>query len=284
MKLCIDLGATNVKGALIDRGKIVATAKTPTDHSCGRAGIVRSFARTAEALMCREADAVAVASAGDIDETRGVCTYATGNLEDFSGFDFRSYVKERYGLPCTALNDAFAALLGEMRYGVGRPFLPGRVAMLTLGSGVGGAYWANGALKADGSNLYARFGHIALHEGGEECTCGKRGCIEQYCSGRALNRLARSYGIENEEIFTLFRAGDKRAAEALEVYAGELSLALGRVYEVSPFDVCILGGGVAEAMDFSYFQARVGRKIVPAALGNTAGLYGAYAFAEETLC
>ncbi len=284
MRVCIDLGATNVKGALVGNGVILKTVKTPTDHSCGREGIVRSLKCTLDALICENADSVAVASAGDIDEKSGVCTYATGNLEGFTGFDFPAFAAEHYRLPCTAINDAFAALLGEMKYGAGRVYQKSRVVMLTLGSGVGGAYWANGKLVSNENNLYARFGHIILHENGFECTCGKRGCAEQYLSGRALNRLAGTYGIGNEEIFPRFRAGDKAAKEVVEVYARELDSALDLIDKISPFDVCILGGGVAEAMDFDDFGARVKKKIIPAQLGNTAGLMGAYAHAEERLC
>ena len=283
MVICIDLGATNIKGALMKHGKIVKTIKVPTDHSHGREGIVASLKEALDALYCKGVRGAAIASAGDIDRARGVCTYATGNLEGFTGFDFPAFIEEHYALPCVAINDAFAALLGEMRFGAGRTMLDKRVLMLTLGSGVGGAFWKDGDIFADESNGFARFGHFTLHEGGTPCNCGKIGCVEQYLSGRALNRLAAEHGIPEEEIFKELTQKIPRAVAAAEEFVRELNAALDLIYAVCPFEVCILGGGVAEGMgeNFRFFKERCSRNIVPAELGNRAGLLGAYALTED---
>lgn len=283
MKICIDLGATNIKGALVKHGQIVKTVKIPTDHSHGRDGIASSLKEALDALYCKGVRGTAVASAGDIDRESGVCTYATGNLEGFTGFDFPAFIQENYALPCVAINDAFAALLGEMHFGAGRTLRGGRVLMLTLGSGVGGAFWKDGGIYADESIGFARFGHFTLHEGGIPCNCGKTGCVEQYLSGRALNRLAAKYGIPEEHIFAELAQKIPRAAEAAEEFSRELDATLDLIYKVCPFDVCILGGGVAEGMggNFRFFKERCSRKIVPAGLGNRAGLLGAYTLTED---
>ena len=82
-----------------------------------------------------------------------------------------------------------------------------RVVMLTLGSGVGGGYYANGEIVSNKENDYGRFGHICLEENGRECTCGKRGCIEMYLSGRAIHRDADKMGIDGADIFRKYLAG-----------------------------------------------------------------------------
>lgn len=284
MKLCIDLGATNIKGATVEDGKLISRASVPCDHSCGAEGIARSLKNLIEMLLTPEADAIAFASAGDIDE-KGVCTYATGNLEGFTGFDFVRFAKENFSLPAVALNDAHAALLGEMCYGAGAELKEKRVAMLTLGSGVGGAYWSGGKLFNTPQNDNARFGHIQLYEGGLLCTCGRKGCIEQYLSGRALNRRAQEAGIAREQIIPQFSAGNENAVRVMTEYCEDLEKALCAVHAVSPFDVCILGGGVAEGLKgcFDFFTARLSYPVRLAGLGNTAGIMGAYAFAERLL-
>lgn len=284
MKLCIDLGATNIKGATVQDGKLISRAFVPCDHSCGVEGIARSLKSLIEILLTPEADAIAFASAGDIDE-KGVCTYATGNLEGFTGFDFVRFSKENFSRPAVALNDAYAALLGEMCYGAGVDLKDKRVAMLTLGSGVGGAYWSDGGLFNTPQNDNARFGHIPLYEGGLLCTCGRKGCVEQYLSGRALNRRAREAGIEQEQVLGEFSAGNKNALRVMTEYCADLERALCAVHAVSPFDVCILGGGVAEGLGdcFDFFASRLSYPVRLAKLGNTAGIMGAYAFAERLL-
>ncbi len=283
MKLCIDLGATNVKGALVRNGTIVETASSPTLHFHGREGILSSLARTSDALFSEGVSEVCVSSAGDIDRETGICTYATGNLEDFTGFDFPAYYGERYGLPCHAANDGYCALLGELRFGAGRKFPTANIAMLTLGSGVGGAYAPGGVPDATKSSGAGKLGHLILHEDGLPCNCGKKGCIEQYLSGRAINRLANRFGLENDTLFSAFRAGDERAKKVFAVVAAELDAALRLIDAACPFDVCILGGGVVEGIgeSFGALQANVSKQIVAAELGNRAGIFGAYCLTED---
>lgn len=281
MKICIDLGATNIKGALIDDGVLLQTAKFPTDHSDGVRGIENALLRTVAALQPERADGISFSSAGDIDSERAVCVYATGNLEGFTGFDFAEFSRKNFHLPAFALNDGHAALLGEMKFGAGKEFVRDNVIMLTLGSGVGGAYWKDGALCANASNDYARFGHVLLKEGGIPCNCGRTGCIEQYLSGRAINRRASAAGIE-EDIFKAYAHGDEKAAAVLDEIADDFTLSLEKIEKINAFEVCILGGGVAEAMQtcLDLFSKKTPKRLVLAELGNRAGMLGAYAFAR----
>ncbi|MCI5974512.1 MAG: ROK family protein [Clostridiales bacterium] len=80
--------------------------------------------------------------------------------------------------------------------------------MLTLGSGVGGAYAVRGKIKADESNDYARFGHLPVEKDGVLCNCGRRGCAEQYLSGRAINRMAAKEGIGTDKLFEEYASGN----------------------------------------------------------------------------
>jgi glucokinase len=195
------------------------------------------------------------------------------------GFDFAEFCKNEFNLPARAINDAHAALLGEMAYGVGKEYQDKRVAMLTLGSGVGGGYYADGNIVATPENDYGRFGHICLEKDGRECTCGKRGCIEMYLSGRAIHRDAEKMGIDGPDIFEKYANGEEKNVEFVERLRKDLKTSLDLVMAVSPFDVCIIGGGVADWMGDSFFSIteNLGYEIIRASLGNSAGMYGAYA-------
>ena len=282
MTICIDMGATEIKVApMTQRGQetvLGEVARFPTNASLGREGIVSAL-RDAISSLLDGAEAVAIASAGDIDVNTSVITYATENLPGMIGFDFAEFCKNEFNLPTRAINDAHAALLGEMVYGVGKEYQDKRVAMLTLGSGVGGGYYADGNISATPENDFGRFGHICLEDGGRECTCGKRGCIEMYLSGRAIHRDAAEMGIDGPDIFDKYASGVDKNVEFVERMRENLRKSLDLVMAVSPFDICIIGGGVADWMGDNFFPIteNLGYEIIRASLGNSAGMYGAYA-------
>ena len=283
MTICIDMGATEIKVAPISRKEneilVGAVNKFPTNASLGKQGIVDALFQAISSLNTPDVDGVAIASAGDIDVNTSIITYATENLPGMIGFDFAKFCKDNFNLRAKAINDAHAALLGEMVFGVGKDYQDKRVVMLTLGSGVGGGYYANGEIVANEENDYGRFGHICLEENGIECTCGKRGCIEMYLSGRAIHRDAAKIGIDGPDIFEKYAVGEAKNVEFVEKLRNDLKESLDLVMKVSPFDVCIIGGGVADWMAEHFYTITegLGYPIIRASLGNSAGIYGAYA-------
>ena len=283
MTICIDMGATEIKVAPIKRSEnkliVGELNKFPTNASLGKEGIVDALYRAISSLNGEDADGVAIASAGDIDVNTSVIIYATENLPGMIGFDFAKFCKEKFNLPAKAINDAHAALLGEMVYGAGEKYQDKRVVMLTLGSGVGGGYYAGGEIVSNEENDFGRFGHICLENDGRLCTCGKRGCVEMYLSGRAIHRDADALGIDGADIFEKYGKGEPQNVEFVNVLRANLKKSLDLVMQVSPFDVCIIGGGVADWMEEHFYSITdgLGYNIIRASLGNSAGFYGAYA-------
>ena len=283
MTICVDMGATEIKVAPIkekDNAILVGEVQRfPTNASLGKQEIVDALRSAISSLYGPDVDGVAIASAGDIDTDTSVITYATENLPGMIGFDFADFCRSEFNLPARAINDAHAALIGEMVYGIGKDYLDKSVAMLTLGSGVGGGYFAGGEIVANEANDYGRFGHICLEANGRLCTCGKRGCIEMYLSGRAIHKDADKMGIDGPHIFEKYASGEAKNVEFVELFRKNLKIALDKVMAVSPYDVCIIGGGVADWMDehFCSITNNLGHSIIRASLGNSAGIYGAYA-------
>lgn len=283
MTICIDMGATEIKVAPITKNEneiiVGEVNKFPTNASLGKQGIVDALYQAISSLNGADVDGVAIASAGDIDTERSIITYATENLPGMIGFDFAQFCKENFNLPTKAINDAHAALLGEIVYGAGKDYQDQKVVMLTLGSGVGGGYYANGEIVSNEENDYGRFGHLCLEKDGRLCTCGKRGCVEMYLSGRAIHRDADALGIDGPDIFVKYGKGEPKNVEFINIIRENLKKSLDMTMDVSPFDVCIIGGGVADWMEEHFYSitANLGYKIVRASLGNSAGIYGAYA-------
>lgn len=287
MTICIDMGATEIKVAPITQNEngisIGKIQRLPTNAHLGREGIVDALYTAISSLCSADADGVAIASAGDIDTKTSVITYATGNLLGMEGFDFVRFCRDNFSLGARAINDAHAALLGEVEYGAGVNYRDMRVAMLTLGSGVGGAYYADGDIVTNEDNGFGRFGHLCIREGGRKCTCGKLGCSEAYLSGRAIHRDAAAMGIDGYDIFEKFALGESRNVEFVARFRENLGATLDKVMEISPFDVCIVGGGVADWMgaQFDSVVNNLGYNVIRASLGNSAGMYGAYAHYKE---
>lgn len=285
MIIAIDLGATGIKVAPFEQKNVPAggdplagpVQTVPTDADLGKDGIVRALDRAISLFLSKETEGIAVASAGDVDTNSACITYATENLPGMTGFSYAAYAK-KYPLPISAINDAHAALLGEIYDGAGKAYAHKKVVMLTLGSGVGGGYAVNGKIVSTPENDYARFGHICLEEGGYPCTCGKAGCAEMYLSGRAIHRLAADAGIDGGDLFEKYLAGEKAHVEFIEKFREQLALLLEKITVTCPFDACIIGGGVADWMGDAFGSIMEGFEfpVIRASLGNKAGVYGAY--------
>lgn len=282
------MGATEVKVAPMRKNEngiaLGETVKFPTNAALGKEGITSALERAIASLASAgEVDGIAIASAGDIDTKTSTITYATENLPGMIGFDFAGFCREKFNLTATAINDAHAALIGEMAYGAGKDYADQRVCMLTLGSGVGGGYFAGGEIVSNKENDYGRFGHVCLEENGRPCTCGRRGCTEMYLSGRAIHKDADAMGIDGPHIFERYAEGREANVRLVNTLRQNLKLTLDKIMEISPFDICIIGGGVADWMGehFSAIMADLGYTIIKASLGNNAGMVGAFAHYQK---
>ena len=287
MTICVDMGATEIKVAPMRKNEEGITLgkveKFPTNASLGKEGIVTALERAIASLASGEVEGIAIASAGDIDTATSTITYATENLPGMIGFDFGAFCREKFQLPAKAINDAHAALIGEMAYGAGKDYANARVCMLTLGSGVGGGYFADGDIVSNKENDFGRFGHVCLEKDGRLCTCGRRGCAEMYLSGRAIHKDADAMGIDGPHIFDKYAKGEGDHVRFVNTLRQNLRHTLDKIMEISPFDVCIIGGGVADWMGehFSAIMGDLGYKIIKASLGNSAGMAGAYAHYQK---
>lgn len=263
----VDLGGTTVKGARLRNGAIERRASAPTVAK-SRETALQSLREVIDKLL--PADAIALSSAGDIDPYRGVCTYATDNLPGFTGLDLKQHIEHTFGLPAAVINDGQAALLGEVTARAST--VP--VAMLTLGTGVGGAYYDGAQIVFGEDFTFGRFGHLPLHAGGLPCNCGRAGCIEAYVSGSAIARTASRWGLTAGE---LFAAQTVDAARAADAYCRDLAEALERVHAVAPYQLCILGGGVTRSAKLwmPVLEKYTARAVTVAMLGEDAGIFGA---------
>ena len=305
----IDLGGTFIKGGIVnENGEILLCDKTPTEVEKGDHGVAENIARLALDLLSRlglttsDVEGLGIGSPGMIDSARGNVIYANNlGWENFMiGEELSSMLG---GIPVKIGNDANVAALGEVKFGAARNY--NSAIMITLGTGVGGGIVIDGKLVEGNLGAGAELGHTVIVHGGEQCSCGRRGCFEAYSSATALIRDTRRAmeahpdskmweigtldAVNGKTVFD-YAPVDAYAKEVLDSYIEHLACGLINYANIFRPEVILLGGGVCAQGDnlIKPLQAIMDKEIyagdkgprVPiliAELENSAGLLGAAA-------
>jgi glucokinase len=246
--LGLDVGATTIKGAAVDDdGMILArhTEYTPSEGTSRE--IEDAIVRCVEILRDEvpTARAVGLAAAGWIGADRRSVIFSA-NFPSWREEPLVEQLEARSGLPVVLENDANAAAWGEFRFGAGAG--TNSMAAITLGSGVGGALVVNGALVRGFHGAAGEIGHSVMITDGYPCNCGRHGCMENYVSGRSINRRALPV-LGDADLYALARAGDERALELYTEFGGYLGRGLANVAMLVNPERVVVSGGVAEAFD-----------------------------------
>ncbi len=179
---------------------------------------------------------------------------------------FSKMLQEAVGLPVSLTNDANAAAVGEMAYGAARGMK--NFIMITLGTGVGSGIVIDGKVRYGHDGFAGELGHVTILRDGRQCGCGRKGCLEAYCSAIGIARTAREWlsatdepsllrlcdqdKLSSKDIYDAAVKGDKIALKLFE-YTGTL---LGRAFAdfiaFSAPEAIVLFGGLARAKEFLY--------------------------------
>lgn len=312
--LAIDLGGTKIITAIIKDGKFLAKERSLTLADEGPQSVINRLLSSVDYIISlknmdlSQLDSISLAAAGAIDFKQGLVT-SSPNLPGWHDIPLRDIVMEKYRVKTFLLNDASAAALGEHRFGVGRGV--NNLILLTVGTGIGGGIIINGQLYDGPSGSAGEIGHMTIDVNGPSCTCGNIGCLEMLASGTAIAREARrriaqgekssllkivSGKIKNitaEKIGIAARGGDSLALDVIAEAGTYLGVGLVNLVNIFNPEMIIVGGGVAKLGDLLLEPARrVVRerafqisaqavRIVPAQLGDKAGICGAAVFALE---
>ena len=269
----VDVGGQTTKLGVVDaRGEVLAQSVIRTD----------TYGDDAEAYIAALAEAIkqVVEEAGKKGEIRGVGVgapngnYYTGaiafapNLEWAAkgSVEFSKLLSKKLnGIPVSLTNDANAAAVGEMTYGVARGMK--NFIMITLGTGVGSGIVINGQVVYGHDGFAGELGHTCVvRNNGRTCGCGKQGCLEAYCSAIGVAKTAREWlesgnepsllrecdNITSKDVFEAAKEGDALALRVFD-YTGTL---LGRQFAdfvaFSAPEAIVLFGGLARAKEYLY--------------------------------
>jgi glucokinase-like ROK family protein len=311
--LGVDIGGTSIKVGIVSReGAVSLPGQVPTDASLGRDAIASGLIAAVEQVLDKvhregtELCGLGIASAGAIDARDGSVYAATDNLPGWAGFKLRAFVEERFRLPVYVVNDAHAAALAELHFGLGRD-LSDFVA-LTIGTGVGGGIVSGGRLIRGHHGFAGTFGHQTIRMDGRTCNCGRRGCLETYVSTASLLQeyKERSQKLIDpgmdatstaREISELAIAGDPAALGAYAALAGYLAEGVANIFNALDPHAVFLSGGLVEGRGefvadvesrvakLLHFGAKRAPSVHLAAQGHYSGVQGAGAlvFEEQAL-
>ena len=302
--LAFDLGGTELRGALVGSGgRVVAHVSAPTMAGAGSEAVIGQIITLAGELLTQHPRAkvagIGVGAPGPLDPKAGI-VIAPPTLAGWHDVPLSDILGQHFGLPVRLENDANAAALGEWRFGAGRG--TGSMVFVTVSTGIGGGVIAEGHIFHGRRGLAAEIGHMTITGEGERCFCGAVGCFEAVASGTALGRRATALtapgdgsvlrrlsaggDVSARHVIEAARAGDISALELVEAEANWLGIGFTNLLHLYSPELIVMGGGLANGFDLlaPSIRAVVQQRampayrdvpIVPALLGNQAGLIGA---------
>jgi glucokinase len=307
----VDLGGTKMLlGALDADSEVVWESREASTGQSEDALVELLVREVGEARAERPGiAAIGMGIPATIDHEKGLAVSAV-NLP-IENLPIRDLVRERTGLPAFVDNDANVAALAESLFGAAKGAKD--AVMLTIGTGIGGGLILGGEIYRGATGAGAELGHMSIDMDGPPCqgNCPNRGCIETLASGTALGREARAAAErEPESVLGTMRAdghevdgravteaalgGDETAIGVFDLVGRRLGVALASFANIFEPEVIVIGGGVIAAGDLLLEPARAELRaralapmsrtpVVPAELGQDAGMIGAAAMARIEL-
>jgi len=309
--LAFDLGGTNLKYGLGSfNGEILQHSKMKSGGFGTLDSVTQPFIEAAE-KMDREAKengfiikAIGIGTPGAVEPETGIVLGSSPNIPSIIGVSLKAMLEEETGIPCIVDNDANLATLGEALAGAGVGYKS--VIGITLGTGVGGGFVNEGVLYRGAYGSAMEIGHSVIDYSGRLCNCGIAGCLEAYSGGLALIKRANDLGkvqfgddarrfIKSRPLFEAAKEGYIPAV--ISISEGVDALAVGISNFINTLDpgCVVIGGGVVfgyqlywdvltSKIDEKVVDALTGKvPILPAKLGNKAGLAGAVLAAVKYL-
>ncbi|BFH71883.1 MAG: ROK family glucokinase [Paenibacillus dendritiformis] len=301
----VDLGGTAIKVGICDtEGRLLQTFEGPTEVAKGPDTVIDNIENYIRRIVeespydWSQVAGIGAGVAGFTNVKEGVILLAPN--VGFKDVPIRAILEERLGKPVKIDNDANVAALGEAWSGAGKGV--DNCVCYTLGTGVGGGIIINGKIVQGFSGMAGELGHIAVIPDLEaiQCGCGKMGCLETVSSATGIIRMAKDAvergdrtslslleEIAAKDVFDAAKAGDEVAVRIIARAAFYLGKSMAAVAVTLNPERFIIGGGLSKAGEFLFEQIREtfmkltpepvtrGVSIVPAELGNDAGMIGA---------
>jgi glucokinase len=304
----VDVGGTNIRAGVITReGKKLAEARRPARAMEGLAITQQMIIEVAEEAMAKAGVArdalmgLGLGVPGRHQSDEGIVLYSP-NFAGWADVNLLRRIEEHFQVGAFMRNDVKTASMGEYYFGAGKGYR--FIGMITLGTGIGGSLIYDGKLLLGSSEGFAEVGHMTVDPNGRRCACGNHGCWEAMASRdaiieRAIRKLQTGqtsllsdlaeYDLGKITPALIAQAagqGDALATEVFEETGMWVGIGVANLIQLFNPEIFIIGGGISQAGELLFAPIRNAAnwrgkmvpatqvKIVPAALGDDAGIFG----------
>jgi len=264
----VDMGGTNLRIAAIStEGQLLEKVTLGVKIAMGRDYVIGEMCEAIHRLTEQYRGSGRFVGAGigvpGIIEMETGMMRKSANLPGWSDYPVRDEIERRVGARIFLDNDANVAALGEKWIGAARD--ADNMAMVTLGTGIGGAIVLNGKIFYGMSGMAGEFGHVTVEPNGVPCGCGNHGCAERYASATAIVRMAKEAidagsstlakaassdpEFSARSVYNLAIQGDPDAQRIFHRFGQALGMLMADLINVLNLDMFVIGGGVVSAWD-----------------------------------
>lgn len=310
--LGIDIGGTAIKYGIVTLdGEVLGTAEYPVAFDGYETPIGVTLRKTSQAFLednhiaPEDLSGIGVSATGQIDSHRGMVAGVGGNIKNWVDTEIKQDLEKIFHLPVTVVNDANCVALGEQWIGGAKG--KENVIVITIGTGVGGGIIQGGEVLLGDKGFAGELGHFSIDRNGVDCTCGNKGCYEQYASMTALVRKIRAQlplkscpemtveQVNGRAIFDELTKGNLEASQLVEEWIADIVSGIVSLVHIFNPELILIGGGVSKQEELFISKVReqviaktmhnFGKdlKVEAAILGNHAGLVGAVYFLIQSL-
>ena len=283
-KIGIDLGGTKTEGVLVDEEfQVIERKRVPTNQNNGYESILETIQNLVSDLKKNnEKTSICVCTPGALSKESGLIK--NSNTQCLIGKDIKNDLEKILDQEISIENDANCFALAEARLGAAINHEP--VFGVIMGTGVGGGLVIDGKIHSGRTNIAGEWGHHCIKPNGNECYCGRKGCVETYISGPALEKKWNELTNQNISVADIVKNSQEDAyktwkKEFLEYFG----LSMANVIDIIDPDAIVLGGGLSnisflydEGKNLVYenvFSDTVNTPILKNQLGDSAGVFGA---------
>ena len=281
-KVGIDLGGTKIEGICIDQNNsVIQRKRIPTNQQKGYSHIVDSIVSLVRDITKEIGDySIGICTPGAISKKTGLIK--NSNTQCLIGKPLREDLEKSLGRKIKMENDANCFAMAEAILGSGVGY--SMVFGVIMGTGVGGGIVIDGEIHHGRTNIAGEWGHHMLHQNGNQCYCGRSGCVETYISGPALEKRWTDITGRKEPLSEIIDNSGLNLQWKQE-FLDNFGISLANVIDILDPDVIVLGGGLSN-IDFLYSEGQksvyrnvfsdiVDTPIIRNKLGDSAGVFGA---------
>lgn len=302
--LGIDIGGTSVKiGLVTENGEVLYSNNYNVSFDNYETPIFETVKKSIEVFLIEnsiqkdELKGIGVSATGQINTNTGTVVGVGGNIRNWCGTEIKSELEKIYKVKTTVINDANSMIIGEQWIGKGKDYR--NIIGITIGTGVGGGIIVDSNILLGSIGIAGEIGHFSINCEGKLCTCGNRGCYEQYASMTALIKdVKKNYDyidnfnynkneLNGKIIFDEIEKGNEKLELILNEWIANIGSGLVSLTHIFNPEIIIIGGAVSKQEKLfidplrKYVTSKVMKrfgenlKIEGAELENQAGLVGA---------